>query len=437
MIDRIKKCLNLFSNEISDWKIVSVKNEGRELFFIGDSIDMLRAKQIEDIKLTVYRDFKFNLKSYRGSATSTIHPTMSDQEMEDTIQKAVYASSFVKNERFPIVNHVVCVNYPTNSMVNIQDLSENLPQLVQEIYSSNASLENVKINSSELFLSLKQEVIVNSKGLSINFVKPSLYVECITQAPGLSEEIELYESILLSDLKEGVLKSKITQLLHATSDRARAIPMPNLGEISVIISGDSVSELMQFYLYRLAARNIYENISDTEIGENIQGDEVEGDKISLYLDPQLPGSYHSRPFDSDGFPLHKVRLIQQGIVEKYWGDIQYSHYIHTPPTGQFCNISVDSGSQTLQQMKSEAFLEIVAFSDFQMDHITSDFGGEIRLAYYYDGTKVTPVYGGSISGNLKKIHNKLILSKERRLLKQYYGPCSVKIKGINIAGISQ
>ena len=99
MIDRIKKCLNLFSNEISDWKIVSVKNEGRELFFIGDSIDMLRAKQIEDIKLTVYRDFKFNLKSYRGSATSTIHPTMSDQEMEDTIQKAVYASSFVKNER--------------------------------------------------------------------------------------------------------------------------------------------------------------------------------------------------------------------------------------------------------------------------------------------------------------------------------------------------
>jgi predicted Zn-dependent protease len=437
MIERIKKCLNLFSNEISDWKIVSVKNEGRELFFIGDSIDMLRAKQIEDIKLTVYRDFKFNLKSYRGSATTTIHPTMSDQEMEDTIQKAVYASSFVKNERFPIVNHVVCVNYPNNNMANIQDLSENLPQLVQEIYSSNASLENVKINSSELFLSLKQEVIMNSKGLSINFVKPSLYVECITQAPGLNEEIELYESILLSDLKEGVLKSKITQLLHATSDRAKAIPMPNLGEIPVIISGDSVSELMQFYLYRLAARNIYENISDTEIGENIQGDEVEGDKISLYLDPQLPGSYYSRPFDSDGFPLHRVRLIQQGIVEKYWGDIQYSHYIHTPPTGQFCNISVDSGSQTLQQMKSEAFLEIVAFSDFQMDHITSDFGGEIRLAYYYNGTKVTPVYGGSISGNLKKIHNNLILSKERRLLKQYHGPCSIKIRGINIAGINQ
>jgi PmbA protein len=436
MLDRIKKCLSLFSNDISDWKISSVKTEGRELFFIGNSIDMVRAKQIEDVKLTVYRDFKFNLKSYRGSATSTIHPTMSDQEMEYTIRKAVYASSFVKNERFPIVNHVVCVNYPSGPSMSIQDLSENLPQLVQEIYSSNSSLQDVKINSCELFLSLKEENIINSKGLSIHFSRPSLYVECITQAPGLTEEIELYESILLSDLKEGVLKSKIMQLLHATSDRSKAIPLPNLGEIPVIISGDSVSELLQFYLYRLSARYIYENISDTDIGEAIQGEEVEGDKISLYLDPQLPGSYHSRPFDSDGFPLHKVRLIHQGIVEKYWGDIQYSHYIHTPPTGQFCNISVDSGSQTLQQMKNEPFLEIVAFSDFQMDNITSDFGGEIRLAYYYDGTKVQAVYGGSISGNLKKIQEQLILSKERRLLKQYYGPCSIKLKGVNIAGIS-
>jgi predicted Zn-dependent protease len=437
MLDRIKKCLSLFSNDISDWKISSVKTEGRELFFIGNSIDMVRAKQIEDVKLTVYRDFKFNLKSYRGSATSTIHPTMSDQEMEYTIRKAVYASSFVKNERFPIVNHVVCVNYPSGPSMSIQDLSENLPQLVQEIYSSNSSLQDVKLNSCELFLSLKEENIINSKGLSIHFSRPSLYVECITQAPGLTEEIELYESILLSDLKEGVLKSKIMQLLHATSDRSKAIPLPNLGEIPVIISGDSVSELLQFYLYRLSARYIYENISDTDIGEAIQGEEVEGDKISLYLDPQLPGSYHSRPFDLDGFPLHKVRLIHQGIVEKYWGDIQYSHYIHTPPTGQFCNISVDSGSQTLQQMKNEPFLEIVAFSDFQMDNITSDFGGEIRLAYYYDGTKVQAVYGGSISGNLKKIQEQLILSKERRLLKQYYGPCSIKLKGVNIAGISE
>lgn len=437
MIDRIKKCLSLFSDEISDWKIVSIKNEGRELFFIGDSVDMIRAKQIEDIKLTVYRDFKFNLKSYRGSATTTIHPTMSDEEMEVTIRKAVYASSFVKNERFPIVNHVVCVNYPSNNVPSVQDLSENLPQLVQEIYSSNSSLDKVRINSSELFLSLKQEFITNSKGLSIDFVKPSLYVECITQAPGISEEIELYEAILLSDLKEGVLKSKIMQLLHATSDRARAMPLPNLCEIPVILTGDAVSELLQYYLFRLSARNIYENISDTDIGENIQGDEIEGDKISLYLDPQLPGSYHSRPFDSDGFPLHKMRLIQEGIVERYWGDIQYSHYIHTPPTGQFCNISVDSGSQTLQQMKSEAFLEITAFSDFQMDQITSDFGGEIRLAYFYDGNKVTPVFGGSISGNLKKIHNNLILSKERRLLKQYYGPCSIKLRGVSVAGNTQ
>lgn len=433
MIERIKKCLNQFSPDISDWKIVSIKTEGRELFFTGDTVDMVRAKKIENIKLTIYKDFRHNNKNYRGSATTTIHPTMADDEMLQTIEKALYAASFVKNEHFPIVNQVVCINYPAAYNASMLEISESLPSMVHELYSSNKDPSHVKINSSELFLNLQEEHIINSKGMNVNFIRPNVYIECITQAHGLSEEIELYEAIRLAEIKEGVLKSKIGQLLRFTADRAKAIPLPKIGEVPVILSGDAISELMQYYLYRLSARFIYENISDTDIGEELQGDDVKGDKISLYLDPQLPGSFYSRPFDSDGFPLHRFRLIHQGIVERYWGDIQYSHYIHTPPTGQFCNISLDSGSQTLQQMKNEPYIEINAFSDFQSDYITGDFGGEIRLAYYFDGTSVKPVYGGSISANLKNIHHQMILSKERRLLKRYYGPCAVKLYGVSIA----
>ncbi len=434
MIEKITKYLQQINDQLSDWKINITKTEGREIYLIKNTVDIVRAKNIENIRLTVYKDFKHQAKTFRGSASTIIHPTMNDTEMEETIQKAIYAAGFVKNEHFPIVNHVVCVNYPGGQSTSLLELTEIIPQWIKEILEPSKEMPDVSINSAELFLNLKDEMILNSKGLSVNFIQPSIYIECITQAQGLQEEIELYEEIRLADLKEGILKSKITQLLRCTHDRSKAVPLPEVGQIPVILSGDCIGELLQYYLHRLSARFIHENISDTDIGENIQGDQVEGDLITLYLDPQLPGSYYSRPFDTDGFPLHRFRLIHDGTVERYWGDIQYSHYIHTAPTGQWCNISAESGSLTLQQMKTEPFLEITNFSDFQTDYITGDFGGEIRLGYYFDGTRLQPVYGGSIAGNLRKIHHQMYLSKEKRLLKKYYGPCSIKLNGVNIAG---
>jgi len=54
-------------------------------------------------------------------------------------------------------------------------------------------------------------------------------------------------------------------------------------------------------------------------------------------------------------------------------------------------------------MKKEPYLYVVSFSDFSMDSLSGYFGGEIRLAYLFDGEKVTPVTGGSVSGNLLEL----------------------------------
>ncbi|HQN27399.1 MAG TPA: Zn-dependent protease, partial [Mesotoga sp.] len=62
-----------------------------------------------------------------------------------------------------------------------------------------------------------------------------------------------------------------------------------------------------------------------------------------------------------------------------------------------------------------------------------DFGGEIRLGWYFDGTKRVPVTGGSITGNLRDIES-LYLSREVELESDYLGPKSMMIEGFNIAG---
>ena len=66
--------------------------------------------------------------------------------------------------------------------------------------------------------------------------------------------------------------------------------------------------------------------------------------------------------------------------------------------------------------------------------MTGFFGGEIRLGYLFDGENVTPVTGGSISGNFIELQNNLVFSKERYKDSKYEGPFAVRIKNVQVAG---
>ena len=61
-------------------------------------------------------------------------------------------------------------------------------------------------------------------------------------------------------------------------------------------------------------------------------------------------------------------------------------------------------------------------SGIQVDLLSDYIGGEVRLGYYYDGEKVTPVTGISISGSLSLVLKNMYLSKEMDQKDQYYGP---------------
>ena len=76
----------------------------------------------------------------------------------------------------------------------------------------------------------------------------------------------------------------------------------------------------------------------------------------------------------------------------------------------------------------------VAFSDFQTDDFTGNFGGEIRLGYLCDGKKVVPVTGGSVNGKLADAQNCLVFSTDRYRTAEYEGPYALLVKNVSVAG---
>ncbi|HPM95629.1 MAG TPA: metallopeptidase TldD-related protein [Mesotoga sp.] len=423
MLEKIVKRLQ--KADINGWKIEEKFIEGQEYFFVKRELDLSRAKKVRHFDLTVYRDFYESGEKYRGSSSTRLSPTMSDDELQAAIDEAAFAAGFVKNPWYPLVSS--SVERLGSHDRDLQELSSNA---MEAIFKAD-NREGAWLNSMELFITRSSHRIINSEGVDVSYTGYRTYIETIVNASG-KEEVELYDQLLLSLPEKRIIEERIHDLLAKAIDRSLAVSTPFLKAIPVILTGDPAKEVARYYLNQSSARMKYDRISQVEPGESVQGDE-RGDRINLSLVPDLEESYFSAPFDEDGFKLSRRDIVKNGLLAGYWGNLRYSSYLGVETTGSAMNFSLLPGSVGIEEMRSRPHLEVPNFSAVEVDEATGDFGGEIRLGWYFDGTKRVPVTGGSITGNLRDIES-LYLSREVELESDYLGPKSMMIEGFNIAG---
>ena len=114
--------------------------------------------------------------------------------------------------------------------------------------------------------------------------------------------------------------------------------------------------------------------------------------------------------------------------------VRFASYLNVPATGNYRKLECASGHMSFEEMKAHKGLYVVNFSDFQMNAMNGYYGGEIRLAYLNDGTKITPVTGGSINGNIYDAQKEFIFSKEMQDTAAFKGPKAMLIKNVSVAG---
>lgn len=431
----IKKIIDILeeTDGLSAWKIVETKTDSSELFFIKKDLDMNRTKSVKHYNVAVYKDFKEDGVNYRGSFNARIHPTMKDDEIQKAISDALFAAGFAKNKTYPIAKPVNNEEQLAESSFASGSLGEWTARITDTIYKADV-LEKGHINSAELFLNRYNKRIVNSEGVDVSYRSYQGELEFITNWQEEGEEIELYDKMDFADFDSDSITAEVDQLLKLSREKALAGMTLNLQNHTVLLTGEPVKEFIKYYYQQSNTKNVYEQISTARIDESLQGKDVKGDYINLKLDPFMDNSTLSAPYDEDGYPLKHVTVIKEGILQRYWGKLRYSHYLDVEPTGEIQNITVDTGSKTIDEMKKDPYLELLAFSHFQMDPLTGNFGGEIRLGRYYDGKKVIPVTGGSISGNIKEVQQHMYLSKEGQKKNNFTGPETIQLFDVSVAG---
>ena len=418
IIDTIKKL------DIGVWLINETVTESAEVYFICKNEDMRRMKKTRDFSVTVFRDFDSDGKKMRGSSCLIVHPGMSEEEISFKLKTAYDAAQYVKNPYFELAGPV------KDTCIAKDDLSVLSPEealtIMSEALFAPDRTEDAFINSAEIYAVKKTEKILSSAGTDVMYtsarVKGEFVVQCISP-----KDVEMYFDFSYNNPDTLALSKLASDAIDIVSDRAKASEAPAAGEYNLILTEKHVYTLLSSYLEKADASMIFAGYSPYRIGTCVQGDSIKGEKLNITLIPSLP-------YSSDGIPMPERPLLEEGVLKTIPGATRFSRYLGIEPVGSYDAIRVSNGTLSLEDTKKQPCILPVAFSDFQMDAMSGRFGGEIRLAYIYDGENVKIVTGGSVSGSLIEKQSELTFSKETYKDSVYSGPAAILIPGASVAG---
>ena len=417
----------LRASGVSAWEVSDVTTDGWEFYFIRHALDQNRVKHVEHIRVKVYQRSEDGTSM--GFAACEIPPTATESEAKELIESLKYRASLVKNR--PYTLHGPKAAEPAEEQAfDLSAVSRTFLETMRAIPETPGE----DINSYEIFVAEKHRRFVNSEGVDVSETCPDSMIEVVVNARDEKREIELYRSFSSGTCDAAALKRDLLRAMQTGRDRLRALPTPALGKADVLFSTADACEIYSCFAQRLDAELIYRGISSWKAGESICR-AFTGDAPTLCTLRTLDNSSANRRYDAEGAPVRDVVMMEKGVVRRNLGSRMFSSYLGLEDSFVPTNYAVSGGSRSEKDLRCGPYLEVTEFSDFQVDAVTGDLFGEIRLGYWHDGEKIVPVSGGSVSGNLLILAENMLLSKETVQYDNWRIPSATLIRGVTVTGI--
>ena len=415
----------LKSSEADAWAVDSQKINRWEFYFIKHDLDQNRAIDTTHINITVYK--KSDDGKYLGSASDEIALSASEEEITDKVNGLIARASLVKNPVYSLRKPVEAV--PDEVKADVSDISRDFIETLTDIPETATE----DINCYEIFVASIEKRYITSEGIDVTQNFPKSFVEVVTNARDNKREIELYRSYDSGTCDKNFLKKDIEKTLSYGRDRLHTEPTPALGKVSLLLSTADSMQVWKYFADRINAAMVCQKISDWKKDESFASD-VTGDRVTLSSRKFLQNSSMNRTFDYEGALIRDEVLIDNDVVKNYWGDQKFSSYLGLDDSFILSNFEVAPGSKSEAELRSGKYLEVVEFSDFQVDSITGHIFGEIRLGYLHDGADVKIVSGGSVSGSMNDSVKSMHFSKEMTQYNNARVPAVVVLDDVTVTG---
>jgi len=426
MLDIIRKKLEALGADA--WELTEIEKRGWEFYFIRHRLDQNRVTEVKRIEVKLYRAIEDG--KFLGSASGEIPPTATEAEIDERLSSLLYQAGLVKNPYYTITDTPVDVPDRTEP-VDVEAIAEDFMRAIR----SAPETATEDINSYEIFVNEVTRRTRNSNGVTYTCTYPSSTVELVGNARRDGHEIELYRFFTSGTCDAPALVGEIADVLRYGKDRLEAVPTPKLPAGAVILSTSDALEVYRYFVDRMSAGFKVRRISDWEIGKPVC-ENASGDRLTIEAVSSLRNSSCDFPVDAEGAVIRDRYLIRDGVAENFWGSRQFCEYLGLKGSSMVHNVRVHGGAQSAAEVRGGDYLEVVEFSDFQVDPMGGDIAGEIRLGYLHRGGKVTVVTGGSISGSMNEAAAGMTFSRELKQYDNYVIPSVTRLEKLRITGVA-
>lgn len=413
------------NTQVTDYKINIHNISSYEIFFVKGKLETVRRTNTCDTQVTVY----VSHGEFMGNADFLVYPSTTDEQLADLIAKAAAKALLINNKPYVLPSNETG-DYTVES--NLGDFRpEDLAAAVANTVFGANKLPNGSLNSVEVFLNQHQETVINSRGIRKSQVRYDAMVEAIPTYNGPEQSVELYEQYNFGSLEEGALYQEIALMMEAVKARYEAVKPQQQISCKVILNKQELSELFYSIADNLRYRAVFSHSTVFQKGDAIQKAPT-GDRIHITMAGAAEGNIRSTKFDSDGMSLSEMEIVSDGKAVAYFGDNRYGQYLGEKPTGNLRCLCAGVGSLSEKELEEGPYLEVISMSGLQVDFFSDYIGGEVRLAYYHDGEKLTPVTGISISGSASEVLNSIRFSSKLSVYNGYMGPEKAQLTNMKI-----
>lgn len=415
----ILKCIKSNRN-VKDYEISIVEKDSRELFYVLKHLEINRAVKTATNIINIY-----SIDS-KGTGCSMITVTSADnnESLTKKINNALKKSKNSKNKYYPLTPKTKNIKEQDKKKYDLNAIANNVAKAIfkADVY------KNGWINSTEIFVTKYCRQFINSNGVFHCSFSFKIEIECIPTWSNNNKEYELYKFYETNSIDYKKISKEINEILMLSKERAKAKLLSSVSipsNIKVLVKNDMRDLLVENLCNQLTYKYKYSNMNQYAVK-----DIVSNTPFDLVLKSKIKGLANSKTFDGNGVTLHSKKIIENGFVKDLHGDLRFGSYL---------NIKNITGILPLCELKSkgisyskEKHLIIETFSSPQLEESTGYWGGEVRLARYYDGKKYIPLTGFSISGNIYEDIKTIKFSKEIDSSSSYIGPKYFIFNKINI-----
>ncbi len=406
----ILACLKA-NKQISDYEIRITDKDSRELFYVLQHLQINRAVKVNTTTIKVYVSNKKTV----GTSTVTLTAADDAKSLSVKLRKAVSQAKAAPNAYYPLAEKTV--NY-AGKKPSARDLNQIASNAAKAVFKADTYRQGW-INSTEIFVSQSRNEFLNSKGIDHVAYDFRIGIECIPTWSNKKEEFELYKYYQSNNIDYNGITKEIDAILKAAKERSKALTLQDVElpvRLPVLVKNDMIQEIVGYALaYGLSYRTVFQKQDHYALN-----DKISDTPFDLILKGNINGCADSKRFDEHGIVLKNRCIIKNGIAKAHHGDLQFGYYLNEEKISG--NLPVAELKAEGSSYKKEPHLIIESFSAPQLEEDSGYFGGEVRLALYYDGKKYIPLTGFSISGNIYESLKNIRFSKEQTVLSNYKGP---------------